>query len=142
MNRKVQLFFAVFFLLLIANTVLSHWVGRGIILANQEADTTEESNSAALLETPALQRGGALVITNLPLFVGLGFIVREAQPTIGPLYWSLVFFGSTYLPFFLSVCIFFMVHPPNHAGTFAGAETEDPEEPAEDPDHDDNPRRR
>ncbi len=142
MNRKIQLFFALFFILLTANTVLSHWVGRGIILAVQNTDTADESKSAELVETPALQRGGALVITNLPLFVGLGFIVRESPPTIGALYWSLVFLGSTYLPLFLSVCIFFMMHPPSHVGTFAGVEDKDPDEPAEDPDHDDNPRRR
>jgi hypothetical protein len=125
---KRQYLLALFFLLWAGACVLSHAVARPYVEQAQVMRRLEAEGkdpTAVLMEEQQTQRGAVLVIFNLPLFIGLGVVVRAAEPSMGPLYWGLVILGSVYIPFFLSLFTFFLFHAPQGPGNLPGVDWDD-----------------
>lgn len=119
---KTHLFLGSFFLLWAANCIFCHAVGRGFldraeeIRRNPPAEVVEDQRA----DESTIARGMLLMIANLPLFIGLGFILQGEDPGTGPLYWSLVVLGSVYIPFFVTICLYFLLHPPGAGNRLPG----------------------
>lgn len=139
--RREQLYFALFFLLWMGNSILSHVVARGFLETAQQAAVLRAEGVAPETQIEVreenLAQGAGLLFTNIPLFLGLGWIVRADQPSAGPFYWALVVLGSFYVPLFLTMCAFFLFNPPGRGfqlpGTVADSEYLEDED-----DHDDH----
>ncbi len=119
---RLQLFISLFFILWIANTVVCHAIGHDFI---EVAKARRVEPAAAQVEDRQLAHGQGLIFLNLPLFVGLGFIVRQDAPGTGALYWTLLVAGSAILPFIVTLCAFLMVHAPTRPGAYPGVDLED-----------------
>jgi hypothetical protein len=125
---KGQAFIALFFILMTANVIYCHGVGREFIITAREMAALAAAGgdpATVAVKQSTLGGGHLLLLLNLPFLVGLGFIVRDAEPTMGLAYWSLIIIGSTYLPLIVTLCLFFLTHPPSHTGTFPGVEWDD-----------------
>ena len=144
---KVQIFLALFFCLAIGNAIFSHSVGREFIITAQQIRAVERMGGDPEKEVEvnerAVRHGNLMVLLNLPFFGALGLLVRAEEPTMGFLYWTILLLGSTIIPFFVSLCLFFFAHPPSHPSTYPGVEWDDGEPFEDDPleDDDDTPRK-
>lgn len=143
---KLQIFLGLFFLLMTANAIFCHAVGREFIETAQQIRLVEaaggDPQAAAAVDDRTMGGGNLLILLNLPFFGALGLIVRAADPSMGFLYWGTLLLGSTYLPLFISLCLFFLAHPPSHPSTYPGVEWEDGEPMDDDPKEDDDDRQR
>lgn len=131
---KARVFFGMFLVLTVLNTSFSHWIGRGVMKTAAERRRVEISGGdpKAVHADPATERAGLLVLTNLPLFIGMGFIVRSTAPRVGPIYWLLTVLGSTYMPFILTLLGFFLVYAPGQIrGGYPGIDADDGSDPLE-----------
>ncbi len=121
---RFQIYLGLFFLLFASNTVFCHWLAQGFIATAQEVRWAEEAGldpaEAVGVEEEQLSRGGLLILTNLPLFGGLGWIVRGENPGTGPFYWVLLVAGSAYVPLFLTACVYLLFNAPKGPGHFPG----------------------
>lgn len=125
---KEQLFLAIFFLLWGVNCVGSHLIAKPFMQAAEELSRSTanvEQKTALARQDHRLGQGVSLLVLNLPLFIGLGFFVRAAEPAMGPLYWTLVVGGSFYLPLFATLCLFFTFHAPKGPRGFPGVDVDD-----------------
>lgn len=114
-SLRKQVFLGLFFVLWMGNCVLAHVAARPFVERAQVAHTIQAAGGDPAEVAPGedqVAQGAGLLVVNLPLFVGLGVIVRQDPPETGKLYWSLVVLGSTYIPLFLTLCVFFFFHPP------------------------------
>ncbi len=130
-----QVFLGLFFLLYISNAVFSHYVGVEYLRTAREIKAAEQLGADPnTVEVSGGQRGrgGLLIFANAPLFITLGLIVRGEDPSAGLGYWAALLLGATYLPLFLSACLFFLVYAPSHPHTFPGVEWNDGTGPPED----------
>lgn len=143
---KAQIFIGLFFCLLIANAIFSHSVGREFIIMAKEIRAVErmggDPEEEVKVEDRNLTTANLMVFTNLPFFAGLGLLVRAEEPSMGFLYWTILILGAILLPLFVSLCLFFLAHPPSHASTFPGVEWDDGDPMDDDPLEDDDDRSR
>lgn len=134
---REQLFLGLFFVLFTANAVFSHYVGTVYTSHAQEVNAALALGPPAeplpLLSESQLGLGRITVLTNLPLFVVLGLIVRSADPGMGFGYWASLVVGSTYVPFIITMLVYFLVHAPRDPRHFPGEDN-----PADDIDEDDD----
>lgn len=120
MNRTKLGWFALFFVVTwMANALLSHYIAHDFLTKLPAPGTTQA------IDEQQLGRGQGLMLVNLPLFIGLGYFLRAAAPPNPFVYWSLVVLGSTYIPIFLTILLFFTVHAPRGPGQFPGVEIDD-----------------
>lgn len=132
---RAQIFFGLFFLLWFINCVLSHSVGREFLdTAQKMAELSEEERAEFQPDESQQNQGFALLFTNLPLFLGLGLIVRGEDPGAGPFYWALVVLGSVYLPAFITLCIYLIATPPSAGISMPGVDWDDGSLPEDDDD--------
>lgn len=139
---RFQVYSGLFFLLLAANTILSHAVARDFVAWANEVRRAEQTGLDPAEAVPVaeedLSRGVVLMVTNLPLFAGLGWIVRAEQPAMGPLYWVLLLLGATYGPLIVTGSVYLLINAPKGPGSFPGAEPDGgPNDHEEDDDDDD-----
>ncbi|MCC6547234.1 hypothetical protein IT570_08705 [Candidatus Sumerlaeota bacterium] len=112
--------FALFFAILwTGNAILSHWIAHEF-LAQQPV-----TQSAKSLDDAQMARGQGLMIVNLPLFIGLGYFIRDSAPPNPIIYWALVIVGSLYIPLILSALLLFTIHAPRGPGQFPGVDIDD-----------------
>lgn len=141
---KLQIFLGLFFVLMTANAIFCHSVGREFIETARQIRLVEaaggDPEEMVVVDDRTLGGGNLLILLNLPFFAALGFIVRAAEPSMGPLYWGTLLLGSTYLPLFVSLCLFFLAHPPSHPSTYPGVEWDDGDPMDDDPQEDDDDR--
>jgi hypothetical protein len=123
---REQLFLGLFFVLFIGNAVFNHYVGAVYTshareVAERTAEGSADGDLPQLTETE-LGLGRLTFVTNLPLFVILGVIVRSDHPGMGFGYWLCLVVGSTYVPFFITMMVYFLVHAPRDPRHFPGAD--------------------
>jgi hypothetical protein len=138
---REQIFIPIFFMLWALTAIGSHVLGNDLLRAGREYRVAADEEAPPELMERLASRGTGLMVFNLPLFVGIGPMMRAETPAPTPLYWVLVVLGSAYVPFFATICIFFLVHPPSQPGTYPGVEWEDEEEIGEEDPDDDTKRR-
>lgn len=143
-TTRLNFFLGFFFLLLAANVILGHSLASRFIDTARDIQQAERAGldveEAVPLRQEQIGRGGLLIVTNVPLFAGLGWIVRAEEPGTGPLYWVLLFLGSTYVPLFLTACVYFLIFPPRGPGAIPGVDIDDGSNDPEEDDDDDDPR--
>ncbi|MBI1291784.1 hypothetical protein GC173_11155 [bacterium] len=122
-----QLVIGLFFILWIGATVVSHMIGRELFIVAQDvraAEAAKEPVPEERVEAVSSKAAG-LAIVNLPLFVAVGPMMRAEDPRPGPLYWALVVVGCVYVPFFATLCVFFLVHAPSQGSRMPGVDWDD-----------------
>lgn len=127
-RSRFQVFLAIYFLLLIANTIFCHYVGDEFLRAARQMHIVKEAGgepATVEIADEQMARGGSLVAVNLPLLIGLGSIVRQPDPHPGLLYWTLLILGSTYAPFVVTMLLVFLVHAPRQPDSFPGVDLDD-----------------
>jgi hypothetical protein len=122
-----QLFIGFFFLLWAGAAVLSHSIGRELFIVAREVRAAEAAKQPVPEERVGQISGRAagLAVVNLPLFVAVGPMLRAESPQPGPLYWVLVTIGCVYVPFFATLCLFFLVNAPSQGSMMPGVEWDD-----------------
>ena len=119
MRHFAWLFGALFF----ANIILCNQLARDVFVEAVNAAPIASSSEGKAREDIHVaigRRGFAVLVLNAPVFVNLGFAARSHPPTLGPGYFTLLVLGSTYLPFFITLVLFLLVHGPGKYGMLPG----------------------
>ena len=134
--QRARFALVLFFVLWVANAAFSEWIGGAVVDHAQATYSGLKVGIAPPAEPPQeVRRAAILLLSNLPLFLGLGWIVQGQPPVAGLLFHVLAVFGSIYIPVFLALCLFFLLHPPSSPTELPGVEWADGEAPTEsDPD--------